>query len=84
MPKSTKKLTNYVDSSSQIEAPKKIREKYNLLTNLIDEHTFCGGGVELEIVADLSWMILDSEKQKLKRKERWNNFQMTTLSNADN
>lgn len=30
-------------------------------------HTFCGGGVVLAIVADLSLMIFDSENEREKR-----------------
>lgn len=35
-------------------------------------HTFCGGGVVLAIVVDLSLIILDSGTQKERENEIWN------------
>lgn len=37
-----------------------------LIRSSFDVRTFCGGGVALEIDADLSWIILDSEKKQTK------------------
>lgn len=35
-----------------------------LIRSSFDVRTFCGGGVALEMDADLSWIILDSGKRK--------------------
>lgn len=39
------------------------------IRSYVDLHTFCGGGVVLAIVVDLSLIILDSEKQKERENE---------------